>query len=191
MTEVKQVQILGMAGSLRKGSFNAAALRAAQELKPEGMTLEICDLSDIPLYNQDHERDIPGPVQELKSKIIQADGILLVTPEYNYSFSGIIKNALDWASRPPGNTPLPGKPAAIMGASVGLFGTSRAQYHLRQVCVCLNMFVLNRPEVLIANAHEKFDENGTLKDEETRKRIRALLEALKNWIHRLEKGDCR
>lgn len=190
MTKAKHVHVLGIAGSLRTGSYNAAALRTAQQLVPEGMTLEIFDLSGIPMYNQDREEDMPRPVQELKNKIAQADAVLFVTPEYNYSFSGVLKNAIDWASRPPTNTPLPGKPAAIMGASMSVFGTGRAQYHLRQVCVCLNMLILNRPEVFIVNAHEKFDAEGVLQDGEIRQRIKALLEELKKWVHRLDKECC-
>lgn len=182
----KPLQILGIAGSLRKGSYNMAALRAAQEMMPEGMNMEIFDLSTIPLYNGDVETvEIPAAVQLFKAKIKQADGLLIATPEYNYSVSGVLKNAIDWASRPPGDTPLPKKPAAIMGASMGVFGTARAQYDLRKTCVCLNMFVLNRPEVFIATAQEKFDAAGKLIDAETGKRILDLLQALEKWIIRL------
>lgn len=164
-----------------------AALRAAQGMLPEGMTMEIFDLAALPLYNGDvEEAGIPAAVQEFKDKIKQADAMLIVTPEYNYSVSGVLKNALDWASRPPGDTPLPRKPAAIMGASMGIFGTARAQYELRKICVCLNMFLLNRPEVFIATAQDKFDANGNLIDEKTAKYIRELLEALQKWVIRLD-----
>jgi len=180
------LRILGIAGSLRKGSYNMAALRAAQERMPEGMKMEIFDLATIPLYNGDVElAGIPDSVQRFKAKIKQADGLLIATPEYNYSVSGVLKNAIDWASRPPKDTPLPRKPVAIMGASVGVFGTARAQYDLRKICVCLNAFVLNRPELFIAKAQEKFDATGQLTDEETGKRIRELLEAFQSWILRL------
>jgi chromate reductase len=160
-----------------------AALRAAQERMPEGMAMEIFDLATIPLYNGDVEMaGIPDSVQQFKAKIKQADGLLIATPEYNYSVSGVLKNAIDWASRPPRDTPLPRKPAAIMGASMGVFGTARAQYDLRKICVCLNVFVLNRPEVFIATAQDKFDAAGQLTDEETGKHIRKLLEAFQGWI---------
>jgi chromate reductase, NAD(P)H dehydrogenase (quinone) len=186
----KSIHILGFAGSLRIGSYNAAALRAAQEILPEGMTLEIFDIADIPQYNGDVEQvEIPEPVKKFKERIKHADALLIATPEYNYSVPGVLKNAIDWASRPLGDTPLPGKPVAILGASMGIFGTARAQYHLRQICICLNMLVLNRPEVFIGEAHTKFDGTGKLTDEETRKRIQALLESLKKWTIRLGNGE--
>jgi chromate reductase, NAD(P)H dehydrogenase (quinone) len=180
------IQVLGFAGSLRKGSCNAAALRAAAELLPPGMTLEIFDLAPIPLYNADLEAaGFPEPVLQFKARIAAADSLLIVTPEYNYSIPGVLKNAIDWASRPPATSPLTGKPVAIMGASTGLFGTSRAQLHLRQVCVCTSMIAMPKPELYIAQATAKFDAEGRLIDEETRRRIRALLEALLAWTQRL------
>jgi chromate reductase, NAD(P)H dehydrogenase (quinone) len=180
--------ILGIAGSLRKGSYNRAALRAAQQLAPEGAKVEIFDLDGIPGFNQDEERNPPSQVVQLKAKIRAADAILLVTPEYNYSVSGVLKNAIDWASRPYGESAWDGKPVAVMGASVGFAGTARAQHHLRQSFVFLNMYALNKPEVMIGNAQEKFDENGHLTDEKTRQVIRNLLESLVRWTHHLEKG---
>jgi chromate reductase len=183
------VHVLGIAGSLRKGSLNAAALRAAQELVPEGMVLEIFDIRNIPSYDGDiEEQAYPPEATALKERIAAADALLFVTPEYNYSVSGVLKNAIDWASRPNGNTPLPGKPTAIMGASPGIFGTVRAQAHLRDICACFNLQVLNKPEVYISQAHEKFDEQGRLMDEETKKRIRALLEALQKWTLKLQQS---
>jgi len=122
----------------------------------------------------------------LKSHIREADAILFVTPEYNYSIPGVLKNAIDWASRPYGDNAWNAKPAAIMGASMGAFGTARAQYHLRQVFVTLNIFSINQPEVLIGNAHEKFDQNGNLTDETTRKFIRQQLGNLVEWTRRLK-----
>jgi chromate reductase len=179
--------VLGFAGSLRKGSCNAAALRAGAELLPPGMTLEIFDLAPIPLYNADVEAaGFPEPVLQFKARIAAADALLVVTPEYNYSIPGVLKNAIDWASRPPATSPLSGKPVAMMGASTGLFGTVRAQLHLRQVCVCTNMLAMLKPEVHIAQAAAKFDAEGHLTDEETRRRIRALLEALLAWTQRLQ-----
>lgn len=150
------LHVLGFAGSLRKGSYNRAALGAAGELLPEGMTLEIFDISEIPLYNADLEAEgIPAPVQAFKDRIAAADALLIATPECNYSFPGVLKNAIDWASRPPGASPLQGKPVAIMGASPGIMGTVRAQFHLRQVCVFSDMHVLRKPEVYIGRAVER------------------------------------
>jgi len=179
------VRILGIAGSLRKDSFNRAALRAAQGLLPEGAALEGFELEGLPLYNQDQEQNPPGQVLEFKKRIRAADAILMVTPEYNYSLPGVLKNAIDCASRPYGDSAWSGKPAAIMGASVGSFGTARAQYHLRQVFVFLNMFPINQPEVMIANAGQKFDAQGNLTDEGTKKQIRQLLGNLVEWTERL------
>ena len=177
--------MLGFAGSLRKGSFNRAALRAAAELLPAGMILETFDLRPIPLYDADVEAaGVPESVQEFRRRIAAADALLIATPEYNYSMPGVLKNAIDWGSRPP-DQPLNGKPVAIMGASPGGFGTARAQYHLRQTCVFTNMLPLNRPEVFISNAHEKFDAQGRLTDEKARQGIAALLEALAAWTRRL------
>jgi chromate reductase len=180
--------ILGIAGSLRQGSYNRAALRAAEQLVPEGARLDIFDLAGIPPFNQDDERNLPPRVVELKRSIRAADAVLLVTPEYNYSIPGVLKNAIDWASRPYGDNSWDGKPVAVMGASVGSLGTARAQYHLRQLVVGLNMHAVNRPEVLISNAAERFDEHGNLKDENTRKHIRNLIETLVEWAQQLERG---
>jgi chromate reductase len=180
--------ILGIAGSLRQASFNRAALRAAQQLVPEGARLEIFDLAGIPPFNQDEEAHPPARVVEFKRAIRAADAILIVTPEYNYSIPGVLKNAIDWASRPYGDSAWEGKPVALMGASVGAMGSSRAQYHLRQVFVFLNMYPLNRPEVMISNAAQRFDDKGNLKDEDTRNVIRKLLEALVAWTKHHEAG---
>ncbi len=177
----KPLTILGIAGSLRRTSYNRAALRAAQKLVPDGVTLEIVDLEGIPPFNQDDEAHAPERVGQLKQRIRAADAILIVTPEYNYSIPGVLKNAIDWASRPYGDSAWEGKPVAIMGASIGAMGTSRAQYHLRQVLVFLNMYPLNRPEVMITNAAQRFDEKGNLKDEETKSNIQNLMAALVTW----------
>ena len=182
------IKILGIAGSLRQASYNRAALRAAGQLVPEGARLDIFDLAGIPPFNQDDERNAPPRVVELKRSIRAADAILLVTPEYNYSIPGVLKNAIDWASRPYGDNSWDGKPVAVMGASIGSLGTSRAQYHLRQVFVFLNMHALNRPEVMISSAAERFDEQGNLKDEKTGKQIRKLLESLVEWAQQLDRG---
>jgi chromate reductase len=180
------VKILGIAGSLRKGSYNRAVLRAAQKLVPDNARLEIFELDGIPPFNQDLEMQPPQAVSELKSKVRSADAILFVTPEYNYSVSGVLKNAIDWGSRPYGDSAWESKPAAIMGASIGMMGTVRAQYHLRQMFVFLNMYALNRPEVMIPRAADKFDAQGNLIDNDTRERIRELLSALVAWAIRLK-----
>ena len=180
--------ILGIAGSLRQASYNRAALRAAERLVPEGARLEIFDLAGIPPFNQDDERNPPPRVVELKRSIRSSDAILLVTPEYNYSIPGVLKNAIDWASRPYGDNSWDGKPVAVMGASLGALGTARAQYHLRQVLMALNMHAVNKPEVLISNAAERFDEQGNLKDENTAKHIRNLLVSLVEWAQQLDRG---
>jgi chromate reductase len=179
--------ILGISGSLRRGSYNSATLRAAQELAPQGSKIDIFDLSDIPGFNQDHEAQPPEKIVEFKQRIRSADAILFVTPEYNYSIPGVLKNAIDWASRPYGDSAWNGKPVAIMGASVGAFGTARSQYHLRQMFVFLNMYPVNQPEVMIASAHKSFDEQGKLTDEASRKLIQQLLQELIRWTKQLQK----
>lgn len=185
-----RIQVLGFAGSLRRGSYNRAALRAATELMPEDGHLEVHDLAEIPLYNGDVEAaGFPPSVERFKAAIRAADALLIVTPEYNYSLPGVLKNALDWASRPPQESPLHGKPVALMGASMGGFGTVRAQHHLRQVCVFTNMHPLNQPEVFISTAHEKFDAEGRLIHDRTRENIRKLLEALLIWTRRLSADE--
>ncbi|WP_447598307.1 NADPH-dependent FMN reductase [Nitrospira sp. Nam80] len=186
MTEA--VNILGFAGSLRKQSYNRSALRAAVKLVPAGIALETFDLSGIPPFNEDHERDPPAAVRQFKSAVKAADAILIVTPEYNYSVPGVLKNAIDWASRPYGESAWHGKPVGIMGASIGMLGTGRAQYHLRQMFVFLNMLPLNQPEVMIANADDKFDDEGNLKDEKTAQKIQELLKALADWARMLKKA---
>lgn len=180
-----KLKILGIAGSLRKASFNRAALRAAQQLAPEGAEVEIFELDGIPAFSEDIEREPPEKVVELKQKIRAADAILFVTPEYNYSIPGVLKNAIDWASRPYGDSAWNDKPVAIMGASVGALGTARAQYHLRQVFVFLNMHAINQPEVMIGNASQRFDEQGNLTDDTTKKLIGQLLENLMTWTRQL------
>ena len=173
-----QLVILGIAGSIREGSFNRMALRAAQSLNPAGSIIETFDIKGLPGFSQDDEANPPTQVIELKQRIKSADAILLVTPEYNYSVPGVLKNAIDWASRPYGDSAWSEKPVAIMGASVGTLGTARAQYHLRQMFVFLNMFAVNQPEVMISTAHKKFEEQGNLTDETAKKLIAQLLEEL-------------
>ncbi|WP_312648933.1 NADPH-dependent FMN reductase [Aminipila sp.] len=174
----KVIRLVGFTGSLRSNSYNKAALRAAQMLLPENVVLDIIDLADIPFLNEDIEaQGLPASVAEFKKKLSEADAILISTPEYNFSIPPVLKNALDWASR--GDLlPLYGKPLAIMSASPSMLGGARVQYHLRQVCVSLNMIPLNKPEVFIANANTKFDEAGNLIDERTKSSIEGLLKAL-------------
>jgi chromate reductase len=181
----RQVRILGIAGSLRRASYNRAALRAATQLVPQGATIDIFEIDGLPGFSEDEEQNPPAKVTELKSRIREADAVLFVTPEYNYSIPGVLKNAIDWASRPYGDSAWNGKPAAIMGASVGTIGTARAQYHLRQVMVFLNMFPVNQPEVMIGNASERFDKEGNLTDEATKDYIRQLLQNLVEWTRRI------
>jgi len=181
------MKVLAMVGSLRKGSYNKLALRAAIELKPAGMEIITAEIGDLPLYNDDvREAGYPPPVQRLREQVRAADALLFVTPEYNYSVPGVLKNTIDWCSRPP-DQPLDGKPAAIMGASTGKLGTARAQYHLRQICVFVNVLPLNRPEVMLAGAAKLFDADGRLNDEPTRKFIGDLLVSLEAWTSKLQK----
>jgi chromate reductase, NAD(P)H dehydrogenase (quinone) len=184
----KTLTILGIAGSLRRGSYNRGALQAAQELVPEGTAIEIFDLNGIPPFNQDEEKNPPANVKELKERVRAADGILFSTPEYNYSVPGVLKNAIDWASRPYGDSAWNDKPVAVMGASPSNLGTARAQYHLRQSFVFLNMHPMNWPEVMISNAYERFDEQGNLKDAKTKEAIQKLLQNFVVWIRQVEAG---
>jgi chromate reductase len=181
------MNVLGFAGSLRHGSYNRALLREALDLAPEGMRIEIFDLTPIPLYNQDTDLNgwRPESVEIFKQKIRDADALLIATPEYNYSVSGVLKNAIDWASRPARGSPLDGKPIALMGASGGDSGTARAQLALRQSFVFTNSPVLLKPEVLLRRARERFDEDLRLRDEQTRDFVRQLLEALVEWTVKL------
>ncbi|MFA5081490.1 MAG: NAD(P)H-dependent oxidoreductase [Hydrogenophilaceae bacterium] len=184
-----KLEILGIVGSLRKDSYNHAALKAARESMPDGVVLSLIELHDIPLFNQDHEKALPDAVLEFKRRIRAADAILFATPEYNYSVPGVLKNAIDWGSRPYGENAWQGKPAAIMGVSPGRLGTARAQYHLRQILVAFNMPVVSQPEVMIGEAAQLFDQNGRLADEPTRQRIRKLLDALVQLARSQPPGD--
>ena len=185
MSDAKGIDVLAICGSLRAGSYNQAALRTAIELKPPGMTIATADIGAFPLYNEDvRAQGFPAPVETFRRQIAAADALLFVTPEYNYSISGVLKNAIDWASRPP-DQPFAGKPVAIMGAAAGMAGTARAQYDLRRCCVFLDMHPLNKPEVLIGQAQTKFDTDGRLTDEAGRGFIRDLLVALEAWARQI------
>ena len=182
------LKVIGIAGSLRTGSFNRALLRAAKSLAPAGMEIEIAEIASFPPFNEDIEaKGTPVDVVDLKRRIAEADALLIATPEYNHSIPGVLKNAIDWLSRDPG-MPLDGKPAAIMGASTGMIGTARSQMHLRIVALAVNMPILQKPEVYVATAQKKFDEQGNLIDEPTRQRVKALLEALMDWALVLKRG---
>lgn len=182
---MEEFKIFAFAGSLRKDSYNKALLRAAMELVPAGTRLEIFDLEGIPPFNQDLEMEPVEKLREFKAKIRAADAVLIATPENNYSIPGVLKNAIDCASRPYGDNAFDQKPVAVMGASVGMIGTARAQYHLRQCFVFLNCFALNQPEVMVPFAQDKIDSDGRLTDQKTRELIRQLLENLVAWARRI------
>ncbi len=180
------LKVVALSGSLRAGSYNTSALRAAQELAPDGMTIEIASIADIPFYDADVQaQGIPASVAELGEKIRAADAVLIASPEYNYSVPGVLKNAIDWLSRLP-DQPFAGKPIAMIGASMSLLGAARAQYHLRQMLVFLDALPINKPEVFITQAHQKFDASGALTDEPTRGFIGQLLQSLAAWTLRLK-----
>jgi len=182
------LNFLGISGSLRAGSFNTAALRAAAGLVPADVTLEIASISGIPLYDDDvRTAAIPQPVSTLQTAILAADAVLIATPEYNYSIPGVLKNAIDWLSRTDPQ-PFRHKPVGIIGASMGAFGTARAQYDLRKSFVFLDAYVLNRPEIMIAAAQTRFDAAGQLTDEPTRGFLQAMLLALRDWTVQLRDG---
>jgi chromate reductase len=187
MSDSGGISVLGICGSLRKASFNTAALNIAIVLKPAGMTVTVADISQIPPYNEDvRQEGFPPSVETLRRQITAADALLFACPEYNYSMSGVLKNAIDWASRPP-DQPFAGKPCAIIGAAAGMAGSARAQYDLRRACVFLDMHPLNKPEVLIGQAHTKFDADGNLSDEVARNLIRDLMANLAAWTRQIGK----
>jgi chromate reductase, NAD(P)H dehydrogenase (quinone) len=179
------LRIVALAGSLRRDSFNRALLRAAQQLAPEGMTIEPIEIGDLPFYNADVEAEgDPPTVATFKASLRDADGVLIATPEYNDGIPAVLTNAIDWGSRLPGRSPLAGKPIAVVGASPSQVGTARAQSHLRQLLGHLHARTLPPPELLVAKAHEKFDANLQLADEGTRRMLAALLERFASWIAR-------
>lgn len=182
------IRVVGIAGSLREGSFNKGLLRAAVEVSPAEMEISTFDrLGDIPPYNDDvMSKGDPEPVAAFKAAIREADAMLIATPEYNYGIPGVLKNAIDWASRPAGKSALNRKPAAIMGCSPGLGGTIRAQHALRQSFVFTDTYVMSQPEIKIPSAAPLFDSSGRLADETTRQYIRKFLESFSNWIARFK-----
>lgn len=181
------VSILAIAGSLRQASYNRALVRAVSERAPDGMSITIHDLIDVPLYNGDVEAagDPPG-VAAFKQAIAAADGVLIATPEYNHGVPGVMKNAIDWASRPARAAPLGGKPVGLIGASPGQTGSARGQSQLRQAFELTNSFCMPQPEILVFRAHEKFDASGNLTDEKTGEFLTKYLEAFKSWVLRFK-----
>jgi chromate reductase, NAD(P)H dehydrogenase (quinone) len=179
------MQILGICGSLRKASLNMAALRACHELLPQGMTLRITSIADLPIFNQDvFDAGIPEPAKRLRAEIVEADGVLIASPEYNFSLTAALKNAIDWASRPP-NQSWQDKPVAIFSVAPGPLGGARVQYDLRRILGQIWAHVLPRPEVFIGAGPTKFDSQGKLTDETTRKFLTDLLAAFKPWVERM------
>lgn len=176
-----ELVFLAFSGSLRVASFNTATLRALAELAPSGVRIDEAQIADVPLYNDDErQQGYPASVKRLREQVRNADAIIFVTPEYNYSIPGVLKNTIDWISRPP-DQPFAGKPASMMGASGGLLGTVRAQYHLRQIGVYLDLKFINGPEIMIGNAATRFDTERRLVDEPTRELLRKHLLALRDW----------
>jgi chromate reductase len=189
MTEPRPLHFLGISGSLRKASYNTSLLRAAGELLPAGVTMETYeDLRDIPPYDADvHDLGIPEPVQVFRERIRACDALVVCSPEYNFSLPGVLKNAIDWASRPP-EQPFADKPVIIMGGSPGNYGTVRMQNHFRLMAVFLDMHLLNKPGVMVTRVHEKIDADGHLHDEGTRKVVAEAMQALAVWTRRLQKA---
>jgi chromate reductase len=182
------IRLLGISGSARRSSHNTGLLYAAQDMLPDGMTLTMYDLTGIPFYDADLDTaGQPEPVVRFKAAIADCDGLLVATPEYNYSLPALLKNAIDWASRPVKTSPLVGKPMAMMGAG-GVYGTVRAQLHLRQVAQSAGLLPLSQPQVMIQRSWEKFDAEGRLTDETSRTAVRALLDAYREWILLLRRG---
>lgn len=185
MADAASIKVLGLSGSFRKGSFNTLMLQAAKELAPPGMNIEIYDYTDLPLYNDDlRVQGYPPTVQKFRATIAASDAILFASPEYNYSVSGVLKNAIDWASRAP-NMPFDGKTGAVMGASSGVIGTARSQRDLRWIMSGLNVYMVNLPHVYVGGAAQKFDANGKLTDQASRDFIKQLLDNLRDLTVRL------
>jgi chromate reductase len=189
MASARQIGILGFAGSLRNGSYNRALLNAARDLAPAHLTITIFDLNGIPLYNGDVEaQGDPKPVADFKDAIRVADGVMMVTPEYNHGVPGPMKNAIDWASRPPGHAVLARKPVALIGASPGITGTARGQSQLRQAFEFTESYCMPQPEILVVRAHEKFDADGNLTDEPTRQHLAKFMTAFGEWVSHWLRG---
>ncbi len=186
----RPIRILGFAGSLRKNSFNKLLLEAAAKLLPASAQLELFDISSIPLYNQDTEvLGVPEAVKTFKDKIESVDALLIATPEYNHSYPGVLKNAIDWASRPYGHNSFDGKPVAVISAGPGMFGGIAAQDQLKQVLLALNMHLVTQPAIIVASAHQKFDSDGNLTDSDTKRFMEQLLANLVDLARKLARTD--
>ena len=180
MSALTKIKLLGVSGSLRKQSYNSGALRSIDALLPEGMAFEIADLTDLPFYNADVEQHgLPVHVKKFRAQVASADALIFAVPEYNFSLAGVLKNALEWLSRPP-DPPAVKKPCAVFGASVSPLGTARGQFHFRHVCVSLDMILVNVPHVDITNAKSKFDAQSRLTDQPALDSLRQLLIELKS-----------
>lgn len=179
---VRSMNIVAISGSLRKDSFNTALLRTLQTLAPEGMSITIADINGLPSYNQDDEGTYPAVAQTLKDVVASADGIIFATPEYNRSIPGVLKNAIDWVSRPYGQNSFAHKPVLVAGVSVGKTGTAIAQSHLRQILTHLDMHVIGQPEIYLGPAQTLFDGEGNITDEPTRELLKRALGVLAKRI---------
>jgi chromate reductase len=185
----KGIKLLGISGSSRKGSYNNMLLESAKSLLPNDVTLEVVSIGELPLFSQDAEKEaLPKEVVDLKKRIKEADGIVICTPEYNYTIPAMLKNALEWSSRPYGDNAFDRKPVAVMSASTEMGGGTVAQYHLRQVLVYLNAFVINKPVVMVPEAQNRFDNFGRLSDKEIRMRLQSLLASFANWTRVIAYG---
>lgn len=188
MSAATSIKLLGVSGSLRKQSYNSGALRAIPSILPDDMTFEIADISDLPFYNNDVEQTgFPDAVKNFRTKVAAADALIFAVPEYNFSLPGVLKNALEWLSRPP-NPPVNAKPCAVLGASISPLGTARGQFHFRHVAVSLNMIMVNVPHVDITSAKAKFDAQSQLTDQASVDSIKQLLGELKAITLRLRVG---
>jgi len=185
MSARSAIKLLGISGSLRAQSYNSAALSVVGSVLPEGMEFEVASLDELPFYNADvEERGFPAAVESFRKKVAAADALIFAVPEYNFSVPGVLKNALEWLSRPP-DPPTNGKPCAVFGASVSPLGTARGQFHFRHICVSLNMIPVNVPHVDITNAKTKFDAEGLLIDQASVDLIRQLVDELRRLTMRL------
>jgi chromate reductase len=191
MSTPSRIKLLGISGSLRAQSYNSGALSVVGSVLPENMEFDVASLSDLPFYNADVEqRGFPAAVEDFRRSVGAADALIFAVPEYNFSVPGVLKNALEWLSRPP-NPPTNDKPCAVFGASVSPLGTARGQFHFRHICVSLNMIAVNAPHVDITNAKTKFDAQGRLTDQASIDLIRQLVGELRNLTIRLRDTQSR
>ena len=191
MSDRSAIKLLGISGSLRAQSYNSAALSVVGSVLPQGMEFNVASLAELPFYNADVEqRGFPAEVESFRRKVAVADALIFAVPEYNFSVPGVLKNALEWLSRPP-NSPTNGKPCAVFGASVSPLGTARGQFHFRHICVSLNMIPVNAPHVDITNAKTKFDAEGRLTDQASIDLIRQLVGELRGLTIRLRDTQVR